>query len=222
MRIGSARRIGIFHSRKAAPAWETGFVGRSAEFRNQLQLIDLGRSFEQRSTRDHFGQDAAYAPHVDGWTVLFLARQQLRRTIPACHHHIGVSMRPHSPSFARPRLTWIAVGSSQTEIGNLQLTLVVDQKVGGLHITVQDAILVEVECAFEQLLHVELDLAVFESNRGILQHTVEIVVHVRFDHVHVAQFAPFARGTKGHVDDRNDAWMLELFQQLDLAKSGDR
>lgn len=85
----------------------------------------------------------------------------------------------------------------------------------------KDVILVEIERAFEQLFHVELDLADLESDRGVFEHAVQVVIHVWLDHVNVTQLASLSRRSKGHVDDGHDAWVLELLQQLDLAQSCD-
>lgn len=85
----------------------------------------------------------------------------------------------------------------------------------------EDPVLVQVECPLEELLHIELDLTHLQPNRGIFKHTVQIVVHIRFHHVHVAEFSSFATGAVGHVDHRDNAWMAKLFEKLDFPKSGD-
>lgn len=41
----------------------------------------------------------------------------------------------------------------------------------------------QVAYAFEQLLHVTLDLAFIEANGRVIQHATEVVIHVRHDHV---------------------------------------
>lgn len=75
MRIWPTRRIGIFYTRQTAPSRKVGLVRRPAELRNQLELVDLGRAFEQWPTRDHLGQDTSDPPHVDRRAVLLLSRQ---------------------------------------------------------------------------------------------------------------------------------------------------
>lgn len=56
------------------------------------------------------------------------------------------------------------VVSSETEIGNLKDTLVVDEQVGSFHVSVQNAAVVEISQAFEQLEHVALDLRLLEMD----------------------------------------------------------
>lgn len=54
--------------------------------------------------------------------------------------------------------------SSETEIGNLKDTLVVYEQVGSFHVSVQNAAVVEISQAFEQLQHVALDLRLLEMH----------------------------------------------------------
>lgn len=129
---------------------------------------------------------------------------------------------PSIPILARPALPRIAVGTCQAEIGNLELAHVVDQQIGRLHVAMEDSVLVQVECPFEKLFHVELDLAVFEPNRRVLEHAVEIVVHVGLHHVDVSQFTPFAGWAVSHIDHGHDTGMLELLEQLDFAQGCNR
>lgn len=79
--------------------------------------------------------------------------------------------------------------SSETEIGNLKDTLVVDEQVGSFHVSVQNAAVVEISQAFEQLEHVALDLRLLEMDRGVIEKTGKIVIHIGSGHVYDGLFA---------------------------------
>lgn len=79
---------------------------------------------------------------------------------------------------------WPVVVACETEIGNLEDALVVDEKIGSLHISVEDVILVEIAQTLEQLEHVTFDLGFFKVDRWIIKEAREIVIHVRCHHVH--------------------------------------
>lgn len=81
------------------------------------------------------------------------------------------------------------VVSSETEIGNLKDTLVVDEQVGSFHVSVQNAAVVEISQAFEQLEHVALDLRLLEMDRGVIEKTGKIVIHIGSGHVYDGLFA---------------------------------
>jgi hypothetical protein len=61
--------------------------------------------------------------------------------------------------------------SCQTKICNLQSPTVVDEQVGGLHISVENVIVVEVAQTLEQLQHIALDLRYFEVDVWIVEET---------------------------------------------------
>lgn len=77
----------------------------------------------------------------------------------------------------------------QTEIGNLEDSLVADEQVGSLHISVEDVVVVEVSKTLEQLEHVTLDLGFLEVDGRVIEKTGEIVVHVWRGHIDNGLFA---------------------------------
>lgn len=74
--------------------------------------------------------------------------------------------------------------ASETEIGNLEDALVVDEKIGSLHISVENVILVKIAQTLEELEHVTFDLSFFKVDRWVIEETREIVIHVWCHHVH--------------------------------------
>lgn len=63
--------------------------------------------------------------------------------------------------------------------------------------------------AFQQLLHVALDLRFCETNRRIFQHAREIVIHVGGDHEHVRFLGDIFRPLDGHLDQPQHIRVIE-------------
>lgn len=49
---------------------------------DKVQLVDVGPAWPQWLTGEEFGVDAANGPRVDGWPILRVADEQLRRAVP--------------------------------------------------------------------------------------------------------------------------------------------
>lgn len=47
-----------------------------------VDLIDLGVAWEKRALLDHFCEDTADGPHIDGRRVMTRSEQDFRRSIP--------------------------------------------------------------------------------------------------------------------------------------------
>lgn len=74
-------------------------------------------------------------PKVDWWPVVAFAQQQLWRSVPQGYHSIGVSVR----------LTILdAKGSGQAKVCQLESSLLRDEDVGCLHISMDDLVGVNV------------------------------------------------------------------------------
>ena len=80
----------------------------------------------------NFRQNAADSPNINARAVDPGTEQELRRTVPACDHDMGVNSVGRSVNFC------------QTEIADLEDAFSVDQQVVGLDIPMQDPMLVQV------------------------------------------------------------------------------
>ena len=136
----------------ALEVWEgrhtrpVGF-GRSAENAEDLEdLVDLGVTREEGLAGSHLGEDAPNGPHVDTGRVLATTKQNFGRAVPESNYFVGVSAERNTE------------GASQTEIGQLQVALLVNEQVLRLEVTVQDAVGVAVARALEELKGEFLDL----------------------------------------------------------------
>ena len=77
-------------------------------------------------------QNAADSPNINARAVDPGTEQELRRTVPACDHDMGVNSVGRSVNFC------------QTEIADLEDAFSVDQQVVGLDIPMQDPMLVQI------------------------------------------------------------------------------
>lgn len=86
-------------------------------------------SGEQWLAAQHLSQYAAHTPHINGLGVFLECQHNLRGTVPASGHIFRHEAR-------------VVVGrgsrAGQTEITHFQITVGVEQQIGGLEITVQD------------------------------------------------------------------------------------
>ena len=119
---------------------------------------------KQRTLKQQLGEQRAGTPDIHSGSVALLAQQELRRSIPQSNDLVRVLVLAH--------------GASQTEIGDLQLALAVDQQVRGLEIAVNDAILVHKMQSGEELLRETLDLRDAEPAAIELHQAGDVVVHV--------------------------------------------
>merc|ERR1740129_331768 len=126
--------FGFPHRKRWLEIWQVQhawpLLGRgSSELLEDLEdRVDLGVAAEEWTACRHLGEDAAYAPHVDGHAVELRAEQDLQGTVPHSHDLVRVLGDRQS------------VSSGQSEIGDLQAQPRVDEEVLWLQVAVQDAI----------------------------------------------------------------------------------
>jgi hypothetical protein len=116
-------------------------------------LVNLRVAREQRLARAHLGKNAAHRPHVDAGGVLSTSEQNLWRAVPQCHDLVRVCAQRD------------AERASETEIGELEVEVVVDEEVLWLQVTVQDAVSMAVAHALGQLHHELFDHCVVHAQR---------------------------------------------------------
>lgn len=78
--------------------------------------------------------DLPDTPYINSGRVLTQLQQQLRRSIPSRDDKAGVFSTTVTHGLAGTRDRAVVV-SGQSEIGNLQYALVVDEQIGGLHVS---------------------------------------------------------------------------------------
>ncbi len=97
------------------------------------------------------------SPHVNSSGVALQMHKKLGRSVPSCNDQTGILPTALAPS--KSSLGGLAlVVPGQSEVGDLKNALVIDKEIRGFHISVEDAAVVEIFQAFEELEHVTLDL----------------------------------------------------------------
>lgn len=164
------------------------------------ELILVGRAGEQRPAGVHLSHDAARRPNVDARIVGPAAEENVRRAIPQGDDLVGKGVDGDTKS------------AGQSEVAELELPFTVDQKVLGLEITVEDAVLVAEVDAPQQLVHEGLGLI------GLQGAPVAVCVHVLLK-VAVEELEDEHELVLcvDHVVEGDDVFVLELFHQGDLA-----
>jgi hypothetical protein len=96
---------------------------RAQQFRDDGKLVDVVLSWEQRLAFEHLSKDAACTPDVDLNIVFLPCKHNLRGAVVA-----GGNVAGHL------RILY----TGQAEIADLQITVLVDENVAGLQVSVDD------------------------------------------------------------------------------------
>jgi len=98
------------------------------------------------------------------------------------------------------------VATSKTEVADLEVAVLVKEKVAGLEITMDNVGRVDVETSSEQLVHEVLAVVVCQILTRV-NHTVHVRLHQVGDDVNIF----VARGSRGllHVHEADDVLMVE-------------
>ena len=117
------------------PQCETGSPGRGARRRGLHK--DLGFGGEGGLEVDHFGDDAAGAPQVDGPVVRRIPQNELRRPVPRRDHARGKLLLAAAAAATSGRRRGRADGARHAEVGELESSAgAVEEEVVGFDVTV--------------------------------------------------------------------------------------
>ena len=133
-----------------------------------MYLVEVGISLQYRSPFEHLSKNATYTPHVYSRSIFPQYKKQFWRSVPASDHKRSIVSRSFAAAISSLRRR-IVVRSSQTEVGNLKYAVIIDEKIGSLHIAVKYFARVQVSDSLEQLYHVAFDLRLRELNGRILK-----------------------------------------------------
>ncbi len=117
------------------------------------------------------------------------------------------------------------VETSQTEVSQLYLSLIVDENVGALDVSMQKVFRVAIVEAVEELLHEAGNLLVVEIEQTRVEQTEQVVVHVLEYQVELATVLAKVERillVSHNLDHVDNVWMLQLAENFDLAHSSDR
>lgn len=167
---------------------------RAQELCDDGELVDVVTAGEKRLALDHLGQNAPDGPEVHLGVVLLPRQHDLRRSVVPRGHvagHLGV------------------LDSGQAEVADLEVTVLVDQDVQRLQVTVDHARRVHVLEASQDLVREVLD-ELFLQGAG-RQQAVEVCALQLGNKVDVLQ-----RRQKDIVE-RDQVLMAQVLQQLEFS-----
>mmetsp|Transcript_26675 Transcript_26675/g.67850 ORF Transcript_26675/g.67850 Transcript_26675/m.67850 type:complete len:234 (-) Transcript_26675:372-1073(-) len=111
-------------------------------FDDEPQLVQRVFAWEERLRAEQLGEDAADGPHVDLGVVHAVLHEQLGSAVPPRHHVLRQEVEA---------VRWVHT-ARQTEVGDLQITVLVHEQIGRLEVTVENVARVDVFEAAEQLV----------------------------------------------------------------------
>mmetsp|Transcript_12080 Transcript_12080/g.30515 ORF Transcript_12080/g.30515 Transcript_12080/m.30515 type:complete len:653 (-) Transcript_12080:267-2225(-) len=202
----------VLEVRELAHVGPRGLVGGAQHAEDVEDLVDLAVAGEERAAADHLRKDAADGPDVNGRGVVLGAQEDLGRAVPQRDHQLRHRRRRDAAFVALV----LRVLPGQPKVAHLELPPVVVQDVGGLQISVQDPVLMQVRHAREQLEHELLRLRHRKRLLHLVVHAVlEVVLHVLHHHVHL-----IAALANDHLRDVDDVGVVELHKNVNLADGG--
>ena len=188
---------------KLADADPGALGGRAHYAEDFLELVFVRGAGEEGPAGVHLCHDAASGPDVDAGVVGAGAEEDVRRAVP------------EGDDLVREGIYGDAERAGEAEVGEFQLTFVVDEEVLGFEVAVQDAVVVAEGDALEELVHEGFDGDVVElAARVAAVHVFfKVFVHV-FEDEH-----EFVLGVDDIVE-RDDVFVLELFHEGYFADGG--
>lgn len=104
-----------------------GWGWGSVELEDLEDLVDLAVSAEERLLLHQFGEDAADCPDVHTQTILLLAQENLRRTVPKRLNLMSQGLDGETE------------GSGQAKVSNLEGSSLINEQILRLEIAMDDA-----------------------------------------------------------------------------------
>ena len=178
-------------------------AGRAHQPEDFLELVFVCGAGEEGAAGVHFRHDAAGGPDVDAGVVGAGTEQDVRGAVPEGDDFVGES------------IDWDAERSRETEVGEFELALVVDEEVLGFEVAVQDPVFVAEGDSLEELVHEGFDGDIIELTAlaAGIHEFLKVFVHV-FEDEH-----EFVFGVDDVVEG-DDVFVLEFFHEGDFADGG--
>lgn len=135
------------------------------ELEDLEDLVNLRISTEKGLLLHKLSEDAANGPDVDSQTVLLLSQQHFRCTVP------------ESFDFVSERLDGETEGASESKISDFEGACLVNEKVLGLEVPVDDPAGVAVVESVAELEEEELDLVVAHALLVLAHVFLQVIIH---------------------------------------------
>lgn len=153
----------ILEIRTVLQPWPHLLVRRSPQIKDLENLVNLTIPAQQWEAFNHFRENTRSAPNIDWSAIHLLPEQDFWGPVPKSDNSVGVLSNRQS------------VGSSQTEISQLESVLIVYKQIVGFEVSVQDSVTMTVGETFHHLLHVGLDQIWRNGASDLLQQFLEVL-----------------------------------------------
>ena len=186
----------------AADEGEVGVGGNAEHLQDEVELLDVVTSWEERFATEELAKDAANGPDVDGGAVHLLADEKLGGTVPAGDDVLGLEAK-------------FAIFAGEAEVADFEVAVGIEEEVGGLEVAMEHMGGVDILEATKGLVDEVLDVVVGEL-LGRLDDLVEVSVH---ELVHEVEVGKGGVGFGTHdVEEADEVLVAEVPQELHLAK----
>mmetsp|Transcript_28317 Transcript_28317/g.83162 ORF Transcript_28317/g.83162 Transcript_28317/m.83162 type:complete len:375 (-) Transcript_28317:10-1134(-) len=179
-------------------------VGGADDVRDEVELVDVVLTWEERLPPEELCKDAPHRPHVDGLRVLLPRQHDFRCPVPPRGHVLR----------HEPRVVLFGVcHAREAEVTHLEVAVAVEEEVGRLQVPVEHVCRVDVFEAAKDLVEEVLAVVVGERLRR-RDDLVQVCVHELRDNVHILKHVQRARPED--VLDLDHVLVSEVAQDLDL------
>lgn len=190
----------VFVFRELGDAGPGALRGGAHQSEDFLELVFVGSAGEEWTACVHLRHNATGGPDVNAGVVCAATQQDVRGPVPERDNFVGEG------------IDWDTKGTSKTEIGEFELALVINEKVLGFQITVQDAVFVAEGNSLEKLVHegFDGDVVKLTASAAGIHVFLQILIHVFKDQHELVL------GVDDIVEGDN-VIMLQLLHERDLA-----
>lgn len=161
---------------------------------SSLDLVEVVVTREEGCAAKQLRENAANGPDVERVCVMTGVEDDLGRSVPPGDHVL------------RQRSGRLLIASSETEVADFKVTVLIQQQVARLQITMDDRRAVDVKAATQQLIHEILAMVVRQILSGV-NYAMHISLHEIRNNVDVL-ITSRSRGFL-HINKANDILMIE-------------
>lgn len=174
--------------------------GSAKGIKDFVQLVNLGITREQRGPHNHFCEDAADGPNINGCGIFSGTKQDFGGPVPQGDDLVCIVSNGNTES------------PCETKVGELEHARTVDEKVLRLEIAMQDSARVAIGDSIDQLVEIGLDKGRAQGTDRV-HEALEVLVEVFENKVE------FLVGVD-YILEKDDIRMSKLFQNGNLADGG--
>lgn len=164
-------REGSFEVWQFECSWPVILIRGTLHLEDLEDLVDFRVASEECFSLRHFCENTSDRPNIDRSGILFLTEQDLWCSVPESDNFMSVS------------LDWETKGSSQSEICQLNVTVLVNEQVLRFEVSVHDSVSVAVGSSLQNLVGKLLDFMRREGTTDLSDVLLQIEVAVLEDQI---------------------------------------